>query len=141
MQVEATQHAQEITRIVTAAIAPVFLLSGIGTFILILSNRLQRITDRIRYLQQQGDADAGPQGLLLARRGRIIHRGLTFLTLSGQLVCAIVIIIFVDFFSNWGVEKFVAALFIGTMVCLASALACLLREVWLVGGGFPTDEP
>ncbi len=138
---EGPAHAQEITRIVTAAIAPVFLLSGIGTFILILSNRLQRITDRIRYLQAHPGPDAEVQQLLLSRRGRIIHRGLSFLTLSGQLVCIIVTIIFVDFFVDWGVEKFVAALFIGTMACLAAALACLLREVWLVGGGFPTDEP
>jgi hypothetical protein len=66
---------------------------------------------------------------------------MTLLTLSGQLVCAIVIVIFVDFFTNWGVEKVVAALFIGTMACLAAALSFLLREVSLVGTGFPRDEP
>ena len=134
-------HAAEITRIVTSAVAPVFLLSGIGTFILILSNRLQRITDRVRYLDGVQDAQADDQRALLGRRGRLIHRGMTLLTLSGQLVCTIVIVIFVDFFTNWGVEKLVAALFIGAMACLAAALSFLLREVWLVGNGFPRDEP
>jgi hypothetical protein len=52
-----------------------------------------------------------------------------------------VIVIFVDYFTEWAVESLVAALFIGTMVCIALALAFLLREVWLVGDGFPTDEP
>src|SRR5512134_742471 len=138
---EASGHGMEITRIVTSAVAPVFLLSGIGTFILIMSNRLQRITDRVRFLAGRDEDDADAQRQLLSRRGRLIHRGMTLLTLSGQLVCVIVIVIFVDFFTDWPVEELVAALFIGSMLCLAAALSCLLREVWLVGGGFPTDEP
>ena len=141
MAQEATAHALEITRIVTSAVAPVFLLSGIGTFILIMSNRLQRIADRVRFLTGKADDDADGQRRLLARRGRLIHRGMTLLTLSGQLVCVIVVVIFVDFFTDWPVEKVVAALFIGAMLCLAGALSCLLREVSLVGEGFPTDEP
>jgi hypothetical protein len=141
MAQEPLSNAFEITRIVTSAVAPVFLLSGIGTFILIMSNRLQRITARVRFLAGRDEDDADAQRQLLSRRGRLIHRGITLLTLGGQLVCAIVIVIFLDFFTNWAVEELVAALFIGTMLCLAAALSCLLREVWLVGDGFPTDEP
>jgi membrane-bound metal-dependent hydrolase YbcI (DUF457 family) len=134
-------NAFEITRIVTSAVAPVFLLSGIGSFILIMATRLQRITDRMRTLEGNASPDFRQQQILLRRRGRLIHRGMSLLTLAGQLVCLIVIVIFVDFFTEWAVESLVAALFIGTMVCIALALAFLLREVWLVGDGFPTDEP
>lgn len=142
IQIPGEAPATEIARIITSAITPVFLLTGIGTYILILTNRLQRITDRVRGLVAHGDnPDLNSQLEWLARRGRLIRRGMTLLTISAHLVCVIVVILFLDFFFEWPVEWFVAGLFIGTVSLLAAALNCLLREVSLVGDGFPQDEP
>ena len=40
-----------ITHVITLAIAPVFLLTAVGTLIGVLANRLARIVDRIRVLE------------------------------------------------------------------------------------------
>jgi hypothetical protein len=46
-------QADEIGHIIQLAIAPVFLLTGVGTNMLVLTNRLARIIDRSRYLEEQ----------------------------------------------------------------------------------------
>ena len=46
-------QADEIGHIIQLAIAPVFLLTGVGTNMLVLTNRLARIIDRSRYLEER----------------------------------------------------------------------------------------
>ena len=43
----------QITHVITLAIAPVFLLTAVGTIIGVLANRLARIVDRIRVLEDR----------------------------------------------------------------------------------------
>ena len=43
----------QITHVITLAIAPVFLLTAVGTIIGVLANRLARIVDRIRVLEER----------------------------------------------------------------------------------------
>ncbi|MBI3229427.1 MAG: DUF2721 domain-containing protein, partial [Burkholderiales bacterium] len=40
----------DISHIIQLAIAPVFLLTGVGTSLVVLTNRLARIIDRLRVL-------------------------------------------------------------------------------------------
>ena len=42
------EHVTDITRIIQLAVAPVFLLTAIGTILSALNNRLGRIVDRRR---------------------------------------------------------------------------------------------
>lgn len=130
-----------MARIITSAIAPVFLLNAIGTFILILTNRLQRITDRVRGLEVMARPDSLGQLAMLARRGSLIRRGMTYLTIAAHLVCAIVVVLFVDFFLEWQLEWLIAGIFILALLLMVSAINCLLREVMIVGDSFPSDEP
>jgi len=43
----------EVGHIIQLAIAPVFLLTGVGTNLLVLTNRLARIIDRSRMLEEK----------------------------------------------------------------------------------------
>ena len=43
---------QEIGEVVRTAVAPVFLLSGVGVTLTLLTNRLARVVDRARALEQ-----------------------------------------------------------------------------------------
>lgn len=133
--------ALTMARIITSAIAPVFLLNAIGTFILILTNRLQRITERVRGLELKTQPDSLGQLAMLGRRGALIRRGLTILTVAAHLVCGIVVVLFVDFFLEWQLEWLIAAIFILALLLMVSAINCLLREVMIVGESFPSDEP
>ncbi|HSQ63867.1 MAG TPA: DUF2721 domain-containing protein [Polyangiaceae bacterium] len=52
---------EDVSHVIQLSIAPVFLLTAVGTFINVLSTRLARIVDRARVLrerQTQGDAAA-----------------------------------------------------------------------------------
>ncbi len=44
------EHVSDITRIIQLAVAPVFLLTAIGTILSALNNRLGRIVDRRRVI-------------------------------------------------------------------------------------------
>ncbi|MBL8253846.1 MAG: DUF2721 domain-containing protein [Candidatus Competibacter sp.] len=46
-------HLSEIARVIQLSVAPAFLLVAIGTLIAILGNRLNRIADRRRLLQDR----------------------------------------------------------------------------------------
>ena len=43
----------DIVHLIQSAVAPVFLLSGVGVTLGVLTNRLARIVDRARYLEVQ----------------------------------------------------------------------------------------
>ena len=71
----------DIAHLIQAAIAPVFLLSGVAAMLGVLTNRLARIVDRARALEDRLEAqpEALPRLLddlkVLARRARYINVG------------------------------------------------------------------
>lgn len=56
----------DIAHIIQLAVAPVFLLSGIGAVLAVLTNRLARAVDRARKLEDLLNASAPPDGRLTA---------------------------------------------------------------------------
>lgn len=50
----------EIAHIIQLSIAPVFLLTGVGTLLNVLSGRLARIIDRARALEQRLETKGAP---------------------------------------------------------------------------------
>ena len=50
---------QTISQIMQAAVSPVFLLTGVGALLNVLSGRLGRIIDRLRFLQRYIDLTEG----------------------------------------------------------------------------------
>jgi len=50
----------EIAHIIQLSIAPVFLLTGVGTLLNVLSGRLARIIDRARALEQRLETQGAP---------------------------------------------------------------------------------
>ena len=53
------EHVSDITRIIQLAVAPVFLLTAIGTILSALNNRLGRIVDRRRVLEEKFSRTSG----------------------------------------------------------------------------------
>ena len=130
---------EEMADIIRAAVAPVFLLSGIGAFVLVLTQRLARIMDRLRAQGSDGVRDANGRAVL-ERRGKYIVTGLRLLTLCAHMVSGVVVALFLDYFTDLPLDPLVAVLFIASMVLLSAALYCLLREVGLINRGVPEDS-
>ncbi len=131
----------DIGHLIQLAVAPVFLLAGVGGILSLLSLRQGRIVDRAREIQrlwQAPDATANDTHIaeldVLAKRGRLVHAAYTLTTATGVLVCMVVAALFVG--DAWLLARLVwseivAALFILAMLCLTAALLCMLSEILL----------
>ena len=133
-----TNALADITHTIQLAVAPVFLLSALGTVLSVLTNRLGRIIDRARQLESRlAGLDQGEQAharlelATLSRRARLIHRALTTGVGAALSVCLLIITAFVGYLteSNLGIE--VSGLFILAMGLFAFALVSFMREAVL----------
>lgn len=129
---------QDITHTIQLAVAPVFLLTALGTTLAVLTARLARIVDRARRVEvrlrdEHGVAKEGSvkELRLLEGRVRLIHLALTAGTTAALLVCLLIAVAFLGYLLDARVGTVVAVLFILAMTAYVAALVCFLREVFL----------
>jgi len=127
-----------ISHAIQLAIAPVFLLTGIAALLSVMANRLARVVDRTRYVQQTwpelDEKSRGPACEELAhleRRRHLASWSINLCTAGALLVCLVIITLFVDDLLATDLRWAAGALFICTMGALLGGLACFLREVYL----------
>jgi hypothetical protein len=125
-----------IAHSIQLSVAPVFLLSGIGVFLGVLTNRLGRVVDRARAFEEKfatasgEDAEALRRRLrVLAKRARLINGSITLATISALLVAIVVALLFASAFVRFSLALPVAVLFVGSMFALVGALVAFLVEV------------
>ncbi len=126
----------DIAHAIELALAPVFLLSGIGVFLGVLTNRLARIVDRARKIEDSlrtaasGDPDdARTQLAVAARRARLMNASITLGTVAALSVALVVALIFASTFVPINLAGPVALLFVLAMLALVGALVSFLLEV------------
>ena len=135
-------HITDITRVIQLAVAPVFLLTAIGTLIAVLNLRLGRNIDRRRLMEEelrgstednQTDEQRARQRelQLLARRIRLIYFAMLSAGLGALLVCLVVAGAFVGALVAVDISREVAVLFILAMFAVIGCLGMFLREVYL----------
>lgn len=131
----------EIGHIIQLAIAPVFLLTGVGTNMLVLTNRLARIIDRTRFIEERLDdraeASATHHPILrselevLFRRAKKINRAIFLSTSCALLICMVVAGLFITDALNLRLASLIAGFFVLAMLSLTGSFIYLLREVLL----------
>ena len=135
-------HITDITRVIQLAVAPVFLLTAIGTLIAVLNVRIGRNVDRRRLIEEelrgteenkQTDEQRARQRelRLLARRIRLIYFAMLSAGLGALLVCLVVAGAFVGALVAVDISREVAVLFILAMFAVIGCLSMFLREVFL----------
>jgi hypothetical protein len=127
-----------IAYVIQLSVAPVFLLSGIGAMLAVMTNRLGRIVDYDRVLKerivQTGDE---PSSMVvselgtLSRRSRLISHSITLCTLTALLVCAVIGMLFLNAVLQFDTSTTVAILFITAMLAFFLGLLTFLREIFL----------
>jgi len=126
-----------IAHVIQLSVAPVFLLSGIGAMLAVMTNRLARVIDRARVLQTQlatGPADAGSierQLITLSRRAKLVSWSITLCTITALLVCAVIAMLFMGAFLRFDASVPVALLFVAAMLAFFLGLLSFLREIFL----------
>jgi hypothetical protein len=128
-----------VAHVIQLAVAPVFLLTGVGTILNVMTSRLSRIIDRFRVLERispdTGEAEAIRDEMkILAHRERVIYWAISLCTLCALLVCVVIAALFVG--SAMGVEltSLIALLFVAAMLALIAGLLILLREIYIATG-------
>jgi hypothetical protein len=127
----------DIAHLIQSSVAPVFLLSGVAATLGVLTNRLSRIVDRARTLEEQieGHPGRGPQLhddlRVLARRANYINVAISLATIAALLVALVVVTLFANAFMGSELAIMIALLFVGAMVCLSAAFIAFFIEVRL----------
>ena len=131
-------NAIDVTRLIQLAVAPVFLLTAVGTIIGVLSNRLGRAVDRSRALEErlrqlapEGQKAVGEELNILAKRVRLVYASITLSVVCALFVGLLIAVAFVDAFVTLDLSKFIGLLFIGAMLAFILALMVFLREIYL----------
>jgi hypothetical protein len=127
-----------VGQIIQLAIAPVFLLTGVGTNLAVLSNRLGRIIDRSRVLEDRIHAattsdhsEAYAELETLYQRAHLINRAITLSTACALLVCLVIATLFLGGALRLALSQFIALLFVLSMVSLIGSYVYLLREIFI----------
>lgn len=131
------------SHVIQLAVAPVFLLTGIGAILSVLTGRLSRVVDRFRVLnekygpsqQTQIETPSYTKALrelhLLQRRAIWVHWAISLCTVALLFVSLVIGILFLGSAISWDLSWLISPLFIFAMLSLIIGLGCFLREIEL----------
>lgn len=118
------------------ATGPVILISGIGLFLLTMTNRLGRVIDRARLLtaslpDARGEARAviEKQLPILWKRSRLIRTAIMLVSLNALFVSVLIIVLFFSVLFELNSAIFIAILFVLSMAALFTALIFFIRDI------------
>jgi hypothetical protein len=131
-----TSVITDIAHGIQLAVAPVFLLSGVGVTLTVLTNRLARIIDRARSLEGSLSAVAEPAAgpiraelRVLSRRARLVHRAITLSTTCALLICVVIVALFAGVALGRDLSWLIVVLFIAGLCAFIGALVAFLLEI------------
>jgi CBS domain containing-hemolysin-like protein len=139
--------ALDVGHVIQSALAPVFLISGVGVMLGVLTNRLARIVDRARAWEAQADqeshraADLDSRLQVLARRSRYISSAITMCAISALLTALVVVGLFANAFLAVNLSGLIAMLFVAAMVALTVAFLVFLIEVRIATAAIRIGRP
>jgi hypothetical protein len=144
---ETLSSISSVSHVIQLAVAPVFLLSGVGAILAVLINRLGRIVDRYRSLEDgRSKADAGAGSVpdlemkILSRRARLIHWAISLCTIGALFICIVIATLFIGSMLHVGVSQAIALMFVGAMLALIAGLLSFLREIALATGSIHVQK-
>ncbi|MBB5684528.1 DUF2721 domain-containing protein [Sphingobium boeckii] len=127
-----------IAQTIQFAVAPVFLLTGIGALLNVMASRLARVVDRARTLEllHPESTDSARERYewelrLLNRRMTIVNASIFMIVASAVAVCSVVGLLFVAELGHFHIGNAVAIVFIIAMGLLVMALFLFLIEIRL----------
>jgi len=130
-------QTENVAKLIQLALGPVFLISGVGITLSMLTQRLARIVDRARTLEEQRERTSDDHQLkridkdlrAIWRRTRYINSAIALATISALLTALVVTLLFASEFTPLGVGVVIAIMFVASMVSLSTAFIMFLFEV------------
>jgi hypothetical protein len=131
---EISINIEQLSTIISHAVAPAFLLGAVAALVSILITRMTAITDRIRDLNQIADDDTARIWLRadiarLKRREKLLNQALQLAVASGICITFLLFVGFVFAFLGYRHEPGAGVLFIVALCLLGGALFRFLQDV------------
>ena len=133
MQIVA-ENLTTVAHVIQLAVAPVFLLTGVGAILSVLTGRLGRLVDRFRVLTETAEilpANQARELEILTVRAVWVHWAITLCTASALFVAIVIAALFMGAVVDINPSRVVSILFISAMSSLIIGLGCFLREISL----------
>lgn len=131
-------HLPAIASVIQLAVAPVFLLTAVGTIIAALNYRLGRAVDRRRSLERRlAKMDAEELGpardelATIALRIRYTYLSILASVVSALFVCLLIAAAFLGAFVRVDLSATIGTLFVLSILALVACLLLFLREIFL----------
>jgi len=131
-------HIPEIAGVIQLAVAPVFMLTAVGTLIAALNIRLGRAVDRRNELEDKLPRlpaeelpSARDELAVIARRIRFVYFSILSAVVSGLFICLLIAGAFLATFVKTDISYTIAVLFVFAVVALIACLLLFLREIFL----------
>ena len=133
MQIVA-ENLSTVAHVIQLAVAPVFLLTGVGAILSVLTGRLSRLVDRLRVLTETNKPLPPNQARelkILSVRVVWVHWAITLCTAAALFVAIVIAALFMGAVVDINPSRIVSILFIMAMTSLIIGLGCFLREISL----------
>jgi len=131
-------QVSQVAQTIQLALAPVFLLAGIGAFLNVCVGRLARIIDRARLLEGRILTSRGREHdrmvaeiRVLDRRMSVVNSAIFLTVVSACAVCLVVILLFAGNLFGAHLGTLIAILFSLSMLLQAAAFATFIQEIRL----------
>lgn len=131
-------HVPEIAGVIQLAVAPVFLLTAVGTVLAALNIRLGRAVDRRRDLEERlphlpaAELGSAREELhVIARRIRFVYLSILFAVISALFICLLIAGAFLGAFVRTDLSNTIGGMFVLAMLSLIACLLLFLREIFL----------
>ena len=131
-------HLPEITSVIQLAVAPVFMLTAVGTIISALTIRLGRAVDRRRDLESalarmppEEKASALEELEVIARRIQFVYYSIVAAVISGLFVSVLIFSAFLASFLRSDISYTIGTMFALAVIALTASLLLFLHEIFL----------
>jgi Protein of unknown function (DUF2721) len=131
-------HIPEISAVIQLAVAPVFMLTAVGTIISALSIRLGRAVDRRRDLEEalprmppEEKPSAHTELEVIARRIRFVYFSIVSAVISGLFISLLIAGAFMASFLRTDISYTIGTMFALAVLALTVSLLLFLREIFL----------
>jgi hypothetical protein len=123
-----------VSEAIRDAVAPVFLLTGIGSILGVLIGRLGRSIDRARSINDMPSERRekfNQELYIIVRRTKWLRRAIGLATMAALCVCVSIASLFISVETGFKMPHLVLLAFIMSMFSVILALLCFLREIAL----------
>ncbi|WP_404425355.1 DUF2721 domain-containing protein [Nibricoccus sp. IMCC34717] len=125
-----------ILPLIQFAITPVILISGLGSLVIAMTNRLGRIVDRTRLLATQARPTSGPERAnleaqikIMFRRAKIMRWAMTLVVSSMFVSGVLIALLFASALLHATLAGVILAVFITSVTLMLGGLAAFIADV------------